>query len=175
MYYIAYGSNINIVKLSNRIGSDNFTFLNVIELKDYKLYFNKISKDNSGKANIVNTLNSIIYCNLYEIKPDVISKLDKIEGYKYGYDKLYLDSDTFTYIATNTSDSIKPYDWYLHTIIDGMISFNYPKWYIDEILLTEYLIDNDINRKLKNYSHIQNFDNNINVFFDKENFKFKIT
>lgn len=172
MQYLAYGSNLSIRVFSSRI--DKFNILNTnYELSGFKLVFNKLSKDGSAKANIVESKSDFVYCNIYKIDESEIKVLDKIEGYKYGYNKLFLNDNLFTYIADTNyiKNNIYPYDWYLYLILDGMLSCNFNKDYIENVYnSTLYIKDIDKDRSFKNYGKLLNFKQEL-VLSDNE-FKF---
>lgn len=164
MKYFAYGSNISEIRLKLRV--KNFTKLGIKILNDYKIEFSKVSKDGSGKSTIVKSVGSSVCGVLYDINQEDIKTLDKIEGLNYGYDKFYIE-DFFTYIANekNKSQNLKPFDWYLFLILDGMISNNFSDYYLNNIAIIETQIDSNTERKIKHYNQLVNI--NFKLIFNK--------
>ena len=88
MHYFAYGSNMLKNRLENqgnrvtpKIGS--VIDKGVAKLSGYKIVFNKLSTDKSGKTNIAQDKEAIVWGVVYELANDQIERLDKIEkGYK---------------------------------------------------------------------------------------------
>jgi gamma-glutamylcyclotransferase len=160
MYYLAYGSNIYSPRLKERVPSA--TKVTNVKLKGYKLVFNKRSKDNSSKANIVKTNDEsdYVYGVIFEIKKTDKASLDKKEGLGKGYNekefKINLtdlnEITATTYIADNDSlvDNLLPYDWYLDLIIKGALENEFPTEYTDKIKSLATTVDTDEQRRDEN-------------------------
>ena len=162
MMIFAYGSNMNINRLTQRVPSAT-KFTNVF-LPGYKLVCNKVSKDGSAKANIVKSgiTTDIVWGVLFKIEKKEKPLLDKAEGLGKGYNE---DSLTFyaennsqhvaqVYIADSNSinNSLVAYDWYKEFIITGAIQNQLPADYISQLQSIPCIPDPDEKRSKKNYS-----------------------
>lgn len=144
----AYGSNISEhrMKVERNI---NFKSRRLSVLRDYKLVFNKVSKNNVylGFANIVVSKGDIVQGALYEIDDKDISILDKYEGVKNNhYMRISVDVvcddekvNAITYIASpdKVRENIKPDKKYLNYILDGKDLFTND--YYEKLLETKTL------------------------------------
>ena len=161
MIYFAFGSNMLTCRLEGRIG--RVDTLGIGRLKEYKLQFNKKSKDGSLKADAFytgNAENEVIGV-LFNINPCHKEDLDKFEGLGKGYDvkdvevQKYNSTEVvkaFTYIARDidqTGESL-PYDWYLKLIIAGAEEHNLPEDYINRIRSVTTKQDSDSKRRDSN-------------------------
>ena len=165
MMIFAYGSNMNINRLTQRVPSAT-KFTNVF-LPGYKLVCNKVSKDGSAKANIVKSgiTTDIVWRVKKKKKKKEKPLLDKAEGLGKGYNE---DSLTFyaennsqhvaqVYIADSNSinNSLVAYDWYKEFIITGAIQNQLPADYISQLQSIPCIPDPDEKRSEKNYSILQ--------------------
>ncbi len=113
--YFAYGSNMNLNQLKNDRKVSVFSIYTGV-LENYFLFFNKLSKDGTGKANIVERVGCQVYGIIYEVtKSDLTDILDNVEkGYQRKQMQVKLletDNlvDCHVYIAENPTQSpIKP-------------------------------------------------------------------
>jgi len=122
--YFAYGSNMLTCRLEERVGK--VKFLGTGALRDYKLVFNKLSKDNSGKANIIESSGAAVSGVIFSLSEDQFKKLDKNEG--NGYERrmtsvLFNEQQIITSIYFAKSEfvknNLKPTNDYLDLIICG--------------------------------------------------------
>lgn len=162
MLIFAYGSNMNLNSLSQRVPSA-VKALNAL-LPGYKLMCNKVSKDGSAKANILKSdlPGEIVWGVLFNIDAKEKPLLDKAEGLGLGYneDKLTF-YDEFNnphpaqvYIADSkaTDNSLLPYDWYKDFIVTGAIQNHLPEEYITLLQSIPCIPDPDEKRRIKNCS-----------------------
>lgn len=151
MKYFAYGSNMSIHRIQQRI--INSKFIGVYSLKGYDLRFHKVGQDSSAKCDAFNT-NTDFDCVegvVFEINHDDISSLDKIEGVANGYEKIDVNVIgannenilAFMYAATNINESLLPYDWYKKNILEGAKSAGLSPSYIKKIKRISSLKDPD--------------------------------
>jgi len=158
MKYFAYGSNMSIARLKERIPSA--IALGCHTIKEHDLRFHKSSKDGSGKCDAFFTGNSedIIYGALFEINPSEKAALDRAEGLGSGYEEKEIavmteDGISFkaiSYFATNISKDLKPYSWYVNHVLVGAKETSLPKDYIKrKITAAESTEDNDKERDAK--------------------------
>ena len=97
-------------------------------LRSHRLEFHKVSKDGSGKCDIVPSNESdVVWGRLYHIDVRDEQHLDRYEGLGYGCEKkcvtVELDSETtvcaVTYHATEIDCTLKPYTWYRKHVLVG--------------------------------------------------------
>jgi gamma-glutamylcyclotransferase (GGCT)/AIG2-like uncharacterized protein YtfP len=128
--YFAYGSNMLAQRLQARCTSARALGLAFIE--GFELEFSKKSKDNSGKATLVESSNPLarVFGVVYQIADCEIEALDKIEGRGQGYEReqvlvvLHPDGGKIpvtTYIGVTgyLDQTLQPYDWYMDLIVKG--------------------------------------------------------
>ncbi|MCP1676532.1 gamma-glutamylcyclotransferase (GGCT)/AIG2-like uncharacterized protein YtfP [Natronocella acetinitrilica] len=158
MYYFAYGSNMSLSRLRERVQSAEI--LGRFTLKQHDLRFHKSSKDGSGKCDAFFTADSVnvIYGVLFKIDPAEKSALDKAEGLGYGYEAKEVTVTAHdgtsvtatTYVATNIDKSLKPYSWYVNHVLVGTREASLPQDYIDsKITSVEAVEDSDKERDTK--------------------------
>ncbi len=162
--YAAYGSNLHPIRLSERVPSAKFLGKGILNKK--VLRFHKLSKDGSGKCNIVNDDKQNIYLAVYKIDPSEKLLLDNIEGVGYGYRteevKVAGFGTCFTYIAQESHivDSLNPYTWYKELVLVGCINLEFPPDYIERIRDVEADVDIDKQRHSKHMQLVANAKNN---------------
>lgn len=158
MHYFAYGSNMSLSRLRERVTSAQT--LGCFTLNHHDLRFHKSSKDGSGKCDAFFTSDSesVIYGVLLKIDPAEKSALDRAEGLGYGYEEKEVTVTAHdgtsvtatTYVATKTDKTLKPYSWYVNHVLVGANEASLPKNYIDsKINSVEAVEDNDKERDAK--------------------------
>jgi gamma-glutamylcyclotransferase len=161
MHYFAYGSNMSIVRLRERVPSA--VSLGCYILTEYDLRFHKSSKDGSGKCDAYFTENSkhVILGVLFEIDFQHKSALDKAEGLGYGYDQKEVEVvssngstlSAITYVATKIDKHLKPYSWYVNHVLVGAREASLSDDYIQrKINSVEAVEDRDTERDAKQRS-----------------------
>lgn len=142
MYYLAYGSNLHPVRLSQRINSAQL--MGVIQLSSSCLKFHKAGQDGSSKCNLISTNNmtDVVYAALYEMDREHKHILDKFEGRGFGY---YDGAMTiqhrgtaytcFTYLADPAyiQEDLQPYHWYKNLVLLGAKYLKFPETYVAQI------------------------------------------
>ena len=128
--YFAYGSNMDNERLFSRIGSADKFDNGMISGK--KLFFNKLGQDGTGKANLINHDDGVVFGVLFMVNESDMIKLDK---YEVGYERktLKIKSDNhgyitaISYLADSCNDFICPSKEYMGHIINGAddMSLNY--------------------------------------------------
>lgn len=155
MKYFAYGSNMSLPRLRERVPSARRA--GVYTLVEHVLKFHKKSNtDGSGKCDACHTADpkDLVIGALFEISDSEKSSLDQVEGLGHGYqDKMVQVRDdqggiieAFTYYATNTNPSLKPYSWYLFHVVCGAREIGVPADYLRAIESIESIEDKDKNR-----------------------------
>lgn len=158
VYYFAYGSNMAVERLKNRVESAEK--ICVTKLEGYLLMFHKVSKkDGSGKCDIINTgkLEDKVYGVLFKVQSNNLGTLDKYEGRGYGYERTLVkvtseSGETFdaeTYVATDINTDIRPYLWYKEHVLRGAKASGLPEAYISMINAVDCDEDPDLERQVR--------------------------
>jgi gamma-glutamylcyclotransferase len=158
MHYFAYGSNMSLSRLRERVPSAEV--VGCFALNGYDLRFHKSSRDRSGKcdAYFTSDTGNTIYGALFKIAQSEKSALDKAEGLGYGYDEKEVtvtahDGSSITattYIATDIDENLKPYSWYVNHVLVGANERLLPQDYIEaKINSVEVVEDSDKERDAK--------------------------
>jgi gamma-glutamylcyclotransferase (GGCT)/AIG2-like uncharacterized protein YtfP len=148
--YFAYGSNISAYRMLNE-RKVNFISRKFAILENYKLIFNKVSKNNVylGYANIVESKDSVVEGALYEIRESDLKIIDRFEGAgsipNHYYRKVVdvvcenIKTQAIVYIANPVMirENIKPDKKYLDYILDGKDIFS--EKYYEALKLTKTL------------------------------------
>lgn len=162
MLIFAYGSNMNLNRLTKRVPSA-VKVANAF-LTGHKIVCNKISNDGSAKANVIETdvPDEIVWGVLFSIDRSEKYLLDKAEGLGKGYIEGILtlfDETNNSYAAqiyigdSNFLDNtLLPYDWYKEFIVSGAIQNKLPAEYILQLQSIACIRDHDEARRIKNYS-----------------------
>ncbi len=146
-YYFAYGSNMDIDLLRNRVGNNDLISEGYGVLKSHRLIFPR------GVGSVVFDENSEVYGCLYLLTKKEIEKLDVIEGYrkdreksKNSYNREWIDVVTKNgktisaeiYIQTNNFDiNGKPSKNYKQTLVKGASDCSLPDFYKDKLAQME--------------------------------------
>jgi len=153
MLYFAYGSNMSSRRLRGRVPSAKAIRIGYIQ--GYRLTFDKVSADGSGKCDAEETGNpqDRIFGVIYEIPAEEKGALDEAEGLGHGYEErtvtVFTDSGeqaAVTYYATNKDKQLRPYGWYKAHVLAGAREHGLPKDYIAKIEQVEVLDDPDKER-----------------------------
>tara|TARA_R110002073_G_scaffold44540_1_gene123402 strand:+ start:9674 stop:10168 length:495 start_codon:yes stop_codon:yes gene_type:complete len=158
MHYFAYGSNMSLSRLRERAPSAEA--LGCFALNGHDLRFHKSGKDGSAKCDAYFTADTgdVIYGVLFKIDPGEKHVLDKAEGLGHGYDEKDVTVTAHdgswitatTYVATEISDNLKPYSWYLKHVLVGAREASLPSDYIRlKITSVEAVEDSDKERDSK--------------------------
>jgi len=162
--YFAYGSNMLTRRLQARTPSARVAARGYIE--GYRLTFDKVSHDGSGKCNITVTGKStdIVHGVLFRIDVREKKSLDAAEGLGKGYQegrvRVVAESgvqDAITYIADRTDSKLVPYDWYKELVTAGAEQHELPKSYIASLRSVEARQDTDAARVAENQAIITEF------------------
>ncbi|MDX1678142.1 gamma-glutamylcyclotransferase family protein [Arsukibacterium sp.] len=152
MKYFAYGSNMALARIKQRI--PGALRHGVVSLAQHTLRFHKVGYlDGSAKCDAFFTGREAdqVIGMLYNISDSDKSILDKIEGVGFGYqDKEVQVTDSqgnritaLTYIATHIDSSLRPFNWYLNHVLRGATECGLPGSYIAAIAATPAIDDPD--------------------------------
>ena len=151
--YFAYGSNMFSRRLAARLGE--VEVLTVGTVAGYRLTFDKLSKDTSGKCDIEVSGNTsdLVYGVVYSFPIHRLPVLDEHEGAGEGYrrDRFYVstprgDMRTEVYRAMSKRPGLKPFDWYLKLVHAGAVEHGFPEEYIRRLAETPSRPDPDRER-----------------------------
>jgi len=137
VWYFAYGSNLNIGQMMNRVGE--WTVSKRAVLKEYKLKFNVHSPRWGGlTANVVKTDNpgDKVYGALYRILREKVDVLSTYEGTKLTDTPVEADGVNLqakTYIFKTSRVSGNPPEAYLNVMLTGLRQHGYPEAVIEEV------------------------------------------
>lgn len=138
IWYFAYGSNLNPPRMEERTGK--IRRAERCRLCGYKLSFNKLGTDGSGKANIIPDEESEVWGVAYICGTEAMDNLDLAEGFPKHYERhkvwVVLDSgeklESITYIACKKrlKNGLKPSPDYVNHILEGARHHQLPSNYI---------------------------------------------
>ena len=149
--YFAYGSNLVIERITERIGK--VKFLGSTSLENWGIRFNKLGKDGTGKCNILKIQGEVIYGVIYEISREQKRKLDEFEqGYETITLKIPLIGKCISYSAHDISNETvsNPFDWYKALVVIGAEKCGFPASYISRLREQKTIIDPNNERRTKN-------------------------
>ena len=118
--YFAYGSNMLTRRLRAPSRAPSAVPEGIGFVEGYRLTFDKVSSDGSGKCDIEASQNStdLVHGVLFRIATSEEKALDGAEGLGNGYrkDKVQVvtangERTALTYIATKKETAIRPYHW----------------------------------------------------------------
>lgn len=152
-FYFAYGSNMLPARLIERCPSAKVVGRGVA--RGWRLEFSKASKDGSGKATLLAAPNSAVPGVIFEIDLGERQQLDLHEGVGFGYrrdDVFAVEGSpalTSTYLGTAMDEALRPYDWYLATVIAGAEHHRLDAGHIVALRTTHFLEDTELDRKTR--------------------------
>ena len=154
MLYFAYGSNMSSRRLSARIKAKKVC---VARLPGYKLAFEKVGKDGSGKCSLKKILDGkgLVYGVVWEFGLKEKEKLDAFEGLGMGYsEKQVTVFDCLTdrpiraylYDATWLDPHLLPFGWYKVHVLKGALENGFPREYVKRIISFKAVRDHNPKR-----------------------------
>ncbi|MBY4675098.1 gamma-glutamylcyclotransferase family protein [Marinobacterium arenosum] len=168
MLYFAYGSNMSVPRLRQRVPSAQP--MGMASLDQHRLDFHKSGRDGSAKCDAFLTCrpDDRVYGVLFHIDPEELKLLHQFEGLGLGYDLkevLVQREDgrlqsAFTYFAIHIDRSLKPYHWYLRHVLHGARCAGLPADYIGKLEQLDSWIDPDPVRTAQELSVYSNSSNN---------------
>lgn len=128
-------------------------------MPNFRVEFSKASKDGSGKATLVAAPGASLSGVIFEIDDAERAALDRHEGLGAGYRR----DDAFaveglipgsaflasTYLATSSDAELKPFDWYLATVIAGATHHRMDEAHIAALRSTIFIEDAERDRKTR--------------------------
>ena len=155
--YFAYGSNMMSERLIERVGNNGEAGIGF--LIGYTLKFNKLSRDGSGKGNIVPDASEKVWGVLYKLTEEQLKILDSFEN---GYERKIVEIQTVgktveavAYISDATQSETLPYGWYLEFFKVGAKQHGLPKSVQEHLNSVATTTDMDEERKLENLRRVE--------------------
>lgn len=156
--YLAYGSNLHPVRLSQRVPSARL--IGSVSLRGYRVKFNKLGADASAKCNLVagETNDPLAFAALYQIDASHKPDLDRYEGVGNGYIDRAISVqhegqalECFTYFAQDSHlvKHLRPFHWYKKLVELGASHCRFPHWYITQFKTLESMADPDPDRSME--------------------------
>ncbi|GAA3529263.1 gamma-glutamylcyclotransferase family protein [Zobellella aerophila] len=155
MKYFAYGSNMSLARLRERVPSARK--MGTYTLRRHVLRFHKRSRDGSAKcdAYATNEDGDYVLGVLFDISEADKKALDGAEGLGRGYNEkkvIVVGQDgsvvlAITYYATHIDDALAPYCWYKTHVLLGAREAGLPTAYIRQIEAVAALEDPDRERE----------------------------
>lgn len=138
MYYLAYGSNLNLNEMSKRCRSSNA--IGTYNLLNYRLVY-KGESDDYAYLTIEKCEGSFVPLGIFEIDDKDIIYLDIYEGYPELYYKKYIDIELdnkmikgLIYIMNSEYSYHEPSNYYKNICIKGYQDFNFDLSILDKAL-----------------------------------------
>jgi cation transport regulator ChaC len=158
--YFAYGSNMPLARLKQRVPSASV--VGVFCIKGYDLRFHMASNDGSAKCDAYHTENTedCVWGVVFEMLTSQRPALDKAESLNIGYSAKLVEVinekgekvDALIYCAIPIDDTSKPYSWYVNHVLMGAFENKLPETYIDKIKKVEYIEDKNQQRALLEFA-----------------------
>ena len=152
--YFAYGSNLHPGRL--RLRTPSARVRTCAELPGFSLRFHKLGRDGSAKCDIARGRHDAdrVHGVVYRLDPQHRAALDHAEGLGNGYEVKTVELLTgdqagisaFTYYATHTDRTLRPYAWYLQHVLHGARENSLPDHYVALIAAVETIDDPDAAR-----------------------------
>ena len=136
LWYFAYGSNMDPEQMRER-GVTPAEAL-PCRLNDWRFSFRKLSKDGTGKANLVAAPGSAAIGVAYRVRPEA---LDLLQAHEKGYDLRSVEVHTAdgrtlpaqAFVAAPQPKPLVPAPEYLARILRGAAHHKLPRDYLKEI------------------------------------------
>ncbi|WP_105253959.1 gamma-glutamylcyclotransferase family protein [Pseudoalteromonas sp. T1lg75] len=137
-YYFAFGSNMSAQRLGERL--PDAQRVGVAHLPGYRLGFDMLSLDGSGKYTIHRDSDASVYGVVWLLDVEQQEFLHQIEGPRYDVEHIevtLVDQQeqvrAYCYIANTLDQVALPFDWYLQHVYRGAQEASLPQHYIAEI------------------------------------------
>jgi len=144
--YFAYGSNMLRERLVARVSTAQAVAVGVV--RDYRVDFAKVSKDESGKGDMVASPGDEVWGVLFEFDSLQKADLDRYEGAHYRPSEVVVSTPTgdeaaWAYMAEpqRRDPSKRPYDWYLALIVAGARQGGLPEAYVQGLEAKAFDVD----------------------------------
>lgn len=154
-HYLAYGSNLHPLRLSDRVGP--VECLGRVCLPGWRLCFDKRGSDGSAKANLRAAPDSPCQAwgAIFRLRRQQYATLDRFEGCGRGYETFWLDlkvadeeTPVLTYLTPShwQTGNSKPYHWYLELVLAGARFHGFPSDMLEQLGRIESIADPNAER-----------------------------
>jgi len=138
-------------RLRSRAPSAAFVSIGI--LRGYRLHFNKLGQDDSGKGNIERSagLRDLVYGVIFTVDDADVPNLDEAEdmsrgGYSRSTVQVEVDgteSVVESYFANSRfiDNSLRPFDWYAAMVVAGALQHGIPAEYCAALASVPTMID----------------------------------
>jgi gamma-glutamylcyclotransferase (GGCT)/AIG2-like uncharacterized protein YtfP len=149
----AYGSNMSTARLRARVPSAMVIGRGF--LRGHQLVWHKVSKDGSGKCDVVasDAPDAVVHGVVFAIDQVEKATLDRAEGLGMGYAERQVTVEVggaplaaTMYYATRTDPALKPYTWYRAHVLAGAYEHELPREYIAALEAIEASEDQNTDR-----------------------------
>lgn len=154
MNYFAYGSNMSLLRLRERVPGARP--IGACMLSEHQLRFHKSGRDGSAKCDAWHTgvEHHVLHGVLFEIDRSGKRVLDQVEGLGFGYEEKRVSLhaadgsriEAITYYATHIDEKLLPYSWYLQHVLTGALDMGLPPDHVAYIENIPTLLDPDPER-----------------------------
>ncbi|MBW3166563.1 gamma-glutamylcyclotransferase family protein [Ferrimonas balearica] len=141
MKYFAYGSNMSLRRLQQRVPSARRLALAM--LPGHQMRFHKRGRDGSAKCDAFATepVDAPLFGALFQLDPQHKPQLDLAEGLGVGYRQKIVQVQcqqghwhrAFTYVALQLDPTLQPYHWYLEHVLIGAQESGLPPGYLSSL------------------------------------------
>lgn len=155
LLYLTFGSNLHPLRIEQRVGP--VSFFGTVQLREWKLCFDKRGADGSAKANLrpAPGSDSVAWAAVFEIDARQLAVLDRFEGCGGGYETIRFDipdngrtRPALAYLTPSqwTTQLMLPFDWYLALVIAGARHQGFPAAYVEQLAAQPSIEDADAQR-----------------------------
>ncbi|MES1950748.1 hypothetical protein S4A8_07815 [Salinisphaera sp. S4-8] len=157
MFYFAYGSNMLIARLAERVPS--VRPVGRVWLTGHQLHFHLNGSDESGKCNVLHTgdADDVVHGALYELDAARLDRLHAAEGAPYAFVELEVGTPTGSVHAATyrgrpeyLDDALVPFDWYRDFVTFGAREHGLPADYVARLEAVPTWHDPDTDRAAHN-------------------------
>lgn len=126
--YFAYGSNLTLARMRSRVAGARAD--GVAYLHGYRLAWDKLGADGSGKANLRREPESRVWGVVYAFESDGWGKLDAHERGYERFEVLVTLADAAVPVQTYRSERLTgepPFAWYRQLVVEGARAHGLPE------------------------------------------------
>jgi gamma-glutamylcyclotransferase (GGCT)/AIG2-like uncharacterized protein YtfP len=130
--YFAYGSNLSPARMRERVAGAEA--LGAAQLAGFRLCLDKCGRDGSGKANLREDAEDVVWGVLYRFDASEWSRLDAFEP---GYERIAISvvqrgaaRSAHTYRSHTLTQDPVPFAWYKRLLVEGAHAHGLPAEWI---------------------------------------------
>ncbi len=141
-WYFAYGSNMNPARKRERTGSVRQP--RRVRLVGYRFAFNKLGRDDTGKANIIPDEGGLVWGVAYRCSAEAMVALDRCEGVHVGqYERRFVEvlpdegaqlaAIAYVALPERVQSGLRPTETYVQHILRGAQQHGLPDEYVEAL------------------------------------------